>query len=101
MRYLSIKGVKYTVKLCNPESDYCGLCDLEKKIIWIDKTASKEEKQRTLLHEIGHAIFKELSFDQAISSDVEQILVDNFANVYFDLFFKGTKKKNGKKTKRS
>lgn len=49
-----------------------GLCDYDKKIIYIEKNQSKESKRDTLIHELNHYFMILCGMDQRLSeSEVE------------------------------
>lgn len=87
IKSLSIKGTKYKIKIVPLDDDHGKIC-YKTKIIKLDSNDDEEQRARTLLHEIGHGIFNELSFNQPINEQLEEVIVDNFANVFYDLFFK-------------
>jgi len=91
-RHILIKGKKYSVSVIpNFEKRFgnnCdGICDLDKKKIYIDGTASNERRQHVLLHEIFHAMFHENSLYQVVPHSTEEIIVDQCASLMMDLFF--------------
>lgn len=60
-----------------------GLCEFSTRTIIIHNKLNKELIRPTFLHELGHAIFAEIGFNQtSFSSDFEELIVENFANVY-------------------
>lgn len=85
--YVVIKGITYTIKYTFDglgEND--GLCITDKKEILIDPTLSLNETKLTLLHEIMHAYWHEMLWDNfEIPSPVEEILVDGFSRLFYDL----------------
>ena len=78
-----VLGEKYKIKLIKDlkSKGICGECDFDKKIISIDSSLKKDDYWSTLIHEIGHAIFNEASINQAISHDLEEVIVDLFSRV--------------------
>ena len=72
---------------------YHGLyVDKESKIL-INKTDTPEQKLETLIHEIGHALARRGAVNQAISSELEEIICDQFAIVLTEIFDFTFKKK--------
>lgn len=57
-----------------------------KKTILIDAHLDAEDILPTLIHELGHALFSLISINQAVSNDIEEIIVDNYANMIDALF---------------
>lgn len=86
MMSLSIKGSKYKIKRADLSShgDDGQLLKCSKTIL-IEKTLKGHEFYHALLHELGHALAHEISLDQAIPSELEEIIVDNFALFFLDL----------------
>ena len=61
-------------------TDPAGLCRPAKKVIYVKKTQPHEEKMSTLLHELFHALFSELSFENtSLTDDMEELIVDHIA----------------------
>ena len=66
---------------------YYGHFDREKALIWINKDIKTNEvKFRTLFHEMGHVAFQRsgVSFSGAIPMELEEILVEVNANVFYE-----------------
>jgi len=62
-----------------------GLCDKEHRIILLDRAMSKEDKFRTYLHELVHAVCYELKVDfTSVSYDVLEIVAEGLADWLFD-----------------
>ena len=103
---LPIKGATYNVITQPLTPGIAGLCDPIDKTIYIDSSCDFME---TLLHEIGHAYIHEVALDQVISADIQEIIVENFAQVLktlFDIkvkpsFIKKKPKKRVKKPKKA
>jgi Zn-dependent peptidase ImmA (M78 family) len=83
----NVFGVKYKLKIVDMSPQgYAGLCDREKKIIYIDTSLVNDEAQlyTTLAHELGHAMFFEASIIQAgIPHEVEEIIVDLISKIVY------------------
>jgi Zn-dependent peptidase ImmA (M78 family) len=77
-----------------------GLYDLEKDIIEIDSDMPDQVKFETLVHEMGHALFKRtgLAFDEAITKH-EEHLVEKFSIMFSENFFNKMSKKIFKSNK--
>lgn len=72
-----------------------GLCCFEKRLITIDRLLTKEKKFSVFLHELFHAILFELKIKQtSLSSDVEEIIVEGFADFLTSNFDIRSKKKS-------
>lgn len=66
---------------------YYGHYDRESNHIWINKDiGNNETRYRTLFHEMGHATFQRsgVSFSGAIPMELEEILVETNANVFYE-----------------
>jgi hypothetical protein len=87
---LNIKGTEYKVILKElVESSFGtaqGCCDTHKKVITIHNGLELEQLLITLLHEVGHAIFEEVSINNAVGREAEEIIVDNFATEFIKHF---------------
>lgn len=64
-------------------SHIMGYYDLEQEAIYLQGV---KEDYGTLIHEIGHAIFHRTGLKQAISGDVEEIVVENIATALMENF---------------
>ena len=77
------------------DEEVCGDCDKTKKVIRISAdTDNHKDIYSTLLHEIIHATLHEVSADQCLSGEMDEIVADNIANVLYKEFFspKGVKR---------
>ena len=100
MKGLNIKGQRYKIYFQDLKNlslkegtTLVGLCDKDKKRIFVESSLSEMDKKKTLLHEIIHAIINETAIDQIISIDAEEMLCENISQVIYNCFFKV---KNGK-----
>jgi Zn-dependent peptidase ImmA (M78 family) len=68
--------------------DYDGLFHGSSGEIWINPRQDLECQWRTLFHEIGHGVMYRngLRFSDLVDERVEEVIVETFANVYFELF---------------
>ena len=80
---LNIFGVKFKIKLATLDG-YLGMCDRRTNIIWIEKNQTDKEKLHTLIHEVGHAVYGRVGLTQAVSPEVEEILVESFATALIE-----------------
>jgi len=86
---INIKGTNYKLKIISDtqkinilenDTEWCGLCDHDNKIIYLDSNpTSSEEFLVTFFHEYLHALLHELSIADDLEGGVEQLLVDNIA----------------------
>lgn len=82
-------SVKYEFKLNDPEHGPCvGLCDPDKRIIYIDRLLPPDEKAKTFLHELGHAILFESHLNESggVEGFVEEVIVSAYADAFYELF---------------
>lgn len=85
---VTVFGHRYKVKA---EKDLCrqgayGMCDRLKKIIHIDADLKGDPLYHTLIHELGHALFDRIGICQGISSDLEEVIVENVATMILENF---------------
>lgn len=95
-------SVEYKWKLSDPEFGPChGLCDPDKRIIYIDRLQPQEEKVKTFIHELGHAILFESHLNECggVEGFVEEVIVSAYADVFYDLFEIELRKAEKAKTK--
>ena len=87
-KHIQIHGRKIRVKYMELSDGIAGLYDPKKKLIYINKLILSDYKLfwETLIHEAGHAMHDMLSFNQAISIELEEILVDNWAKFFCENF---------------
>ena len=83
-----VKGQEYfliaTAGLIDDGHD--GLTDYVNKTIKYDSKLKGDLLKRCILHECGHAIQYETGINQALSDEIQEIITENFANVFIDLF---------------
>lgn len=85
---LNIFGLRISVEVSNDmPSNAAGLYEpYEAKIKIHPDHPNKQEFMHTLLHEAGHAMFYRISINQAVSKEVHEFIVDNFATMLLDNF---------------
>ncbi len=78
---IDIFGTTYTIQRVSSIDDGSahGECNTDKHIIRIDSKLKGQMYWETLLHEVFHAVCHECSIRQAISSELEEVIVDIFA----------------------
>jgi Zn-dependent peptidase ImmA (M78 family) len=85
---LHVKGRKYSVRykwnLRDDNGHPCdGLCDREKKIIYLDHSLKGDKKDRAFVHELLHALFTELNISGTIlNEDNEEHIVANLEEFF-------------------
>lgn len=76
--------VRIVSKIPGEPSDTAGLCDTDKKIIWIQKDQSKRGLLRTAIHEILHAFEEEHSIKLKHSTVYQlEVAIETFLNDNF------------------
>jgi len=85
---INVFGTKYKVKKADlSHATAYGIVCKEKKIILIDNSINQDDFNATLIHELGHAMFKETGLNQtSIDSDLEEIIVENFSKIVCEVF---------------
>ena len=89
---VKIKGECYKIKLLDGlehlEKNAEGICDKEKKIIYIDGSRNNEQREKTFLHEVCHAILHECGVDQALNDEIEEVICESISTGMHKIFFK-------------
>jgi Zn-dependent peptidase ImmA (M78 family) len=88
-KFVMVKGKKYRIRLVKDlehETDgkVDGLCELETRTIYIEKSLKKKERDAVLLHELFHAIVYEAHINPGVrfSDSIEEVLCDAFADFH-------------------
>ena len=66
--------------------DYVGTYDRINKNIELHSKMKLNEFMPALLHEFGHALFDRSGLRQGVESDLEEVIVENFANALCENF---------------
>lgn len=79
---ISVKGQKYKL-VFKKLHDAHGLCNTEKKVIYIDNSKATPEQmlRGTLVHELTHAYLNEMFISDIISGDLEEIICESIAEM--------------------
>ena len=77
--HVNIFGRTFKIQVTNLDGEEVGFCNRDTNTILIEASQSDEDKIHTLIHEICHAVFGRISLNQAVSQDVEEIIVDSIA----------------------
>lgn len=80
---IDVKGTKYKIVYKKLENEH-GLCDREKKIIYIDTSKETQPKMHrsTITHELVHAYMTEMYIDVLIPIQLEEIICEMVANMF-------------------
>jgi len=73
-----------------------GLLDEEAGTLSINMNQSEEDLLNTLVHELGHALFRRCGFNQGVQDQLEESIVQSYANMITEVF--NLKLKTKKKT---
>jgi hypothetical protein len=76
---LNVFGTVYKIKFVDSGGMFAGLCDMQKKTIYLDIHQSKEQMIGTYIHEAIHAMQFSLAFNQAISREMMEMMAENTA----------------------
>lgn len=63
-----------------------GYYDPEKHYIWIDSTLNLKERHLTLIHELGHVLLFRLGLEQAVSSEMHELIVEAYSKFIYENF---------------
>lgn len=61
-----------------------GITDSRRSLITIEKTLIGKELEQTMLHEFFHAVLARTGVSQAISHELEEVVVDSIATFLVD-----------------
>lgn len=73
-----------------------GYYDPDKREIVLNSEQSPESLTRTFLHELGHAFLDRIGIRVSLSREMMEILVEGFANIWFDNFVAKPKRRRSK-----
>jgi hypothetical protein len=80
---INIFGTEYQIKLKKKVmfegKEVSGTADFANHIISISTNVNKKHRLKTLFHEIIHCIIHEVSIDQVIGSDIEEVICDTIS----------------------
>lgn len=90
---IDIFGTTYTTMYkwnLTDEGEKCdGICDTAKKIIWLDRLCTTDEKKYAFFHECFHAALAETGMSTTAlgrHEDVEELIVENLSKWILDHF---------------
>jgi len=84
---INILGKTYKIEYKDLSQQQCfGITDNRKGLIVVDKTLTGKELEQTLLHEFFHGVLYRTGSSQALSSEIEEIIVDSIATFLVDYF---------------
>ena len=79
-KIINVFGVKYKVKFVETTL-FCGLCDPDLKMIFINIDQSDDQIRATFWHEVFHAMQFALGMNNAISREMMEMLAENSATI--------------------
>lgn len=84
----NVFGIKVKVKVSDRlPPNIAGQFEPAKETITLNAVhESDKELLHTILHEVGHAMFYRVSIQQAVSWEVHEFIVNNFATVLLENF---------------
>lgn len=86
-KFWSVFGLKVKTKIIPFESNIAGQYEPSKKLITLnDMHETDQELLHTLLHELGHVMFYRVSINQAVSYEVHEYIVNNYATMLLENF---------------
>ena len=83
---LKVFGINYKIKVVDLPYSMAGQCHRENHQIWISSTLEDKEIASTCLHELFHAALHRVSVTQAITPELEEVIVDTLSNVLTENF---------------
>ena len=78
-------GKEYKI-IKDPNIEDCGFLIEEEGTLTINTSYSDPEILNTLVHELGHALFRRCGFNQGIQDQLEEAIVQSYANMITELF---------------
>lgn len=92
----SIFGMPFTVYLTDElEPNIVGLCLYDTQTILIKKDLDQESFNVTLIHELLHAFMRRLGYENALTMQTEEILIDQIAKMLNENFTLKQRKQKG------
>ncbi len=85
-KHFVIFGKKVKVRVGDLGPSYAGMYYPKENMIVIDKSVTKEELPRVVVHEFLHGVITRCSLDQAISYPAEEIVVDMITKALIENF---------------
>lgn len=82
---VNVFGTIYKIKFIDSGGMFAGLCDSNKRIIFLDINQSKEQMISTYIHECVHAMQFSLAFNQAISREMMELMAENTATLIMQM----------------
>ena len=78
---INVLGTVYTLNFYDYETSYYGVTDFKNKTIEIFRDLSKEQKERTIIHELLHAYLFESGLEKYSSDELLLVWLDKFIPV--------------------
>lgn len=88
-RSLTVLGVKIVIKQTDKlpmgDDETLGVADILDDKIFIHKNMSELGKRKILAHELWHHISFKSGVSQSVTPEIDEVLAQTFATVYFEL----------------
>jgi len=94
-KQINVMGKNYQI-IKSSDMEDMGLLDEEAGTLSINMNQSEEDLLNTLVHELGHALFRRCGFNQGVQDQLEESIVQSYANMITEVF--NLKLKTKKKT---
>lgn len=84
-RSINVMGKEYKI-IKDPTIEECGFLLEDAGTITINTSYPDDEILNTLVHELGHALFRRCGFNQGIQDQLEEAIVQSYANMITEIF---------------
>lgn len=85
-RTAEVFGAKVPVFRPGDLEEVNGFFDPNTKVIAIDSSLKGEELERTVMHEVLHALLDRLYIDSQLDEKLVEVIIENICGVVFDNF---------------
>ena len=87
-KFFNIFGIKVKMKIDSKlPANVAGQYEPAKEVISLNALHETDrELMHTILHELGHCMFYRVSINQAVSYEVHEFIVNNFATMILENF---------------
>lgn len=84
-KQINVMGKNYQI-IKSSDMEDMGLLDEEAGTLSINMNQSEEDLLNTLVHELGHALFRRCGFNQGVQDQLEESIVQSYANMITEVF---------------
>ncbi len=86
-KQIMIFGLPIRINFSNQvDENTCGMYYSDEKLIVINENRSPAVQLVTLYHEMVHALFRRLSLIQVIPPEIEELIADSVAKMFYESF---------------